>query len=284
MATTPTSFPNLIRVVPFSGSQWGFEYPRIDGRVHELFHEALELLDAGEYVKAEKELRVILEGFPEFIDVYHHIAIILDSTSRHSQARKLWETAVQIGRDAFPDTFKAGRHRLPWEFLDNRPFLRAYHAWGLEILEEGDAKGALAVFEEILKMNPNDNQGVRVLALDCHFLLGKPAKALELCNRFRDDSMAEILYGRALALLQLGREVEARTALAEAVETWPLVAAELLKKSHRIPRAGADYAAFSRKAQAYDYWEMSGQHWAETAGAHLLVAEVLVRGRGSRSK
>jgi tetratricopeptide (TPR) repeat protein len=270
-----------IRVVPISKTEWTFEYPRLDARAFDMFHEALEDFEAGNLRKAESDLRLLLEGFPEFIDAYHHLAVILVETRRHREARQDWEAAVEIGRSAFPKTFKRGRHKLPWEILDNRPFLRAYHSWGLQLLEEEAVAEALAVFNEILSMNPNDNQGIRALAIDCYLRLGQPNQVLAICKRYQNDTMEEVLYGRPLALFQLRQEREARTALIKAIEILPLVAKELMKKTHRPPKnLNPDYITHGGKDQAYYYWKQNGQHWEKTNGALQFVASVLANRAG----
>jgi tetratricopeptide (TPR) repeat protein len=276
MKKKPIPPPNSIRFIQFSENEWSFESPRLDGRVFDIFHEALEDFDAGKLRKAESNLRLILEGFPEFIDAYHHLAVILDESRRHKQARQIWKTAVEIGRSAFPVTFKLGQHKLPWEILDNRPFLRAYHSWGLLLLEEEKIDEALVVFNEILSMNLDDNQGVRALTINCYFCLSQPSQVLAICKRYPNDTMEEVLYGRSLAFFQLQRELEAKAALIKAIEILPLVAEELVKKTHRLPKnANSYYDSFGGKDQAYYYWKRNGKYWEKTNGALQFVASIL---------
>lgn len=285
MSEFGTPPPGSVRVIPFGGNDWTFEYPRLDDRIYELFHAALDEFDKGNYPHAEREIRVILEGCPEFIDAYHHLAIMLDGTNRDAQAGKLWKTAAAIGKAAIPKDFKPGRHRLPWAVLENRPFLRAYQGWGLRLLDDGEAKEALAVFTEILKFNPNDNQGIRVMKIECHFALGQPEKVLAVCNRFRGDGLAAVQYGRGLALYQLGRIPEAIEALREAVEDKPYVAKELVKKTHRLPRdINPGFVTMGGKDEAFYYWEEQGEYWLETPGAIALVAEVMKKTKRGSSK
>jgi len=94
----------------------------------------------------------------------------------------------------------------------------------------------LEAFLKLLAWNPNDKQCIRSLAVDCYFRLGQPQGALEICERFPEDGMEGVLYGRPLALVQLGEVERARGALTEAVEYLPLVARELVKTRHRPPK------------------------------------------------
>jgi hypothetical protein len=48
-----------------------------------------------------------------------------------------------------------------WGQIDNRPFLRCLHGYGLCQWRLGDFGGAQQMFERIVSLNPDDNQGVR---------------------------------------------------------------------------------------------------------------------------
>jgi tetratricopeptide (TPR) repeat protein len=256
-------------------NEWTFTFPRLTWEVLEEFHEALEYWRAGYLAAAEEEYLLLLEEFPEFSDVHHHLALVLRKTDRRDEAFRVWQETVQMGLDCLPEEFEMRRDTLPWIIVENRPFLRACHGLGLEYLERGETERALSIFEDILAMNPGDNQGVRALAIDCHFRLGRPERVLEVCDQFPDDGMDHVVYGRALALLQLGRQVDAEQALTEAIEWLPLVGKELVKKRHRRPPGlNPDRVTHGGADQAYYYWIDQGQHW-NTPGAIELVRECL---------
>lgn len=92
------------------------------------------------------------------------------------------------------------------------------------------------MFQKLLLLNPNDNQGVRTLAEEALFKLDRLEDALKIAEQYPTDIMPDTLYGRALALFKLGRREEATVALQQAVENLPLVGKELLKIRHHLPR------------------------------------------------
>jgi tetratricopeptide (TPR) repeat protein len=102
---------------------------------------------------------------------------------------------------------------LEWGWLENRPFLRCLCSLGLRYEWEGRLEEALAIYQELLSFNPNDNQGVRALAVTVLFALKRPEEGIKVCMAYPDDGTSEIAYGRALALFQVGRDHEATTAL-----------------------------------------------------------------------
>lgn len=52
---------------------------------------------------------------------------------------------------------------LQWGRIDNRPFLRCMHGFGVCLWRLTRRKEAETIFERMLWLNPSDNQGVRFL-------------------------------------------------------------------------------------------------------------------------
>jgi len=265
-----------IRLLEVGEDLWRFEFPRLDERVFDLFSEVMDLDESGASGRARKELRLLLEGYPEFLDAYQLLGSIHSTAGRDEQATKTWIQGLDVALAAFPEGFQFGRSRIPWSMMENRPFLRLCQTLGFDLLERGDVPGALLLFETILSLNPNDNQGIRGAAIDCHFTLGQPELVLSLCREYPHDALEHVLYGRALALYQMGKEKAARGALRRAIATYPRVAKELVKKTHRPPKElMPDRVTHGGQDQAYHYWFEQGHHWKLTPGALAFVAEGL---------
>jgi tetratricopeptide (TPR) repeat protein len=257
--------------------EWRFRYPRLDGEVFERFHAALELMDQGESGKVLGPLRRLVKEFPEFLDARHHLAVAIQRDSRMAfMATHEWREAVRIGLDAFPPDFVMGRDLLEWGWLDNRPFLRAYHGLALDCLARGDTGEALAICQDLLDLNPNDNQGVRSLVVSCLFERRRPAEVLAVCDRYPEDGMPALLFGRVLALFMLDRKAEAAAALTEAAGYSPLVAKELTKKTHPAPwDLHPGFITVGGADEAFHYWGEAGDFWKRTPGALAFVRETL---------
>lgn len=252
--------------------EWMFEFPRLEWEILETFHDAIDEWHAGDVTSAEDSYRQLIGDYPEFIDVYHHLALLLSERGKGKQAFQIWQDVVTLGLDSLPEEFEMGRDTLAWLILENRPFLRAYHALGLEYLRRGKVKMALEIFNNTLALNPGDNQGVRALVVGCYLQLKRPGDVLALCDRYPDDGMEQLVYGRVLALYQLGRKAEAERALREAVDFLPLVAEELVKRRHTKPRdLYPGYVTHGGADQAYFYWTEQGRYWNNTPGAIEFV-------------
>jgi tetratricopeptide (TPR) repeat protein len=74
-----------------------------------------------------------------------------------------YEIGVRIGELSLPTAFDGV---LAWSALYNRPFLRCLHGYGLCLWRLGRTDEAVSVFERMLALNPDDNQGVRICRHD----------------------------------------------------------------------------------------------------------------------
>ena len=174
------------------------------------------------------------------------------------------EGAVDTALEFFPDDFSMEDDRLEWGFVENRPFLRLYHSYGRQLWDRGQTEDALEVSESP-QTQPQRDLGARALAVGCHLELKDPSGVLSICRQFKNDGMEHLVYGRALALFQLGKLKEAQKALGIATKCYPLIAAELLKTKHRKPK-GVDQrrVTLGGPDQAYVYWQDHGKYWEET--------------------
>jgi tetratricopeptide (TPR) repeat protein len=251
----------LSRVAPH---EWEFVFPDAYNDLMDEFHSGCESYEEGNLDQAEKVFKMVLAQMPDHLDAIHHLALVLSERDLYDQARELWEQAVRIGRKAVTQDFEPGKDRLEWGWLENRPFLRCLHGLALARYKEGQIEEALRLFQELLSLNANDNQGVRAMTQEALFELGRLEDALKLAERYPNDVMPETLYGRALALFKLGRQREATAALKEAVKYLPLVRKELLETKHHLPRtARPDRVTCGGADEAYYYWEHWGRFWGK---------------------
>jgi tetratricopeptide (TPR) repeat protein len=103
--------------------------------------------------------------------------------------------------------------------------------------------------------------------VSCYFALHEPEGVLSLCKEYPDDALEALVYGRGLALFQLGRFNQAAKAMDLAIKYFPLIAAEIVKTKHRKTKAEDQYVTLGSQQQALLYWQEQGRHWAETPGA-----------------
>ncbi len=265
-----------IRVSKYDDNEWSFEYPRLTIEAIERLDESIDIQHSGNIADAKANFHELIREFPEFIDAYHHLALLMDDSGQPYESFHMVKTAVDIGLSSLPYNFYLGRDLLPWNTIENRPFLRAYHYFGLKLFGIGEIEKAICVFNNILDINPDDNQGVRALAIGCYLSLKRPLDVLQVVKKYPGDILADTLYGKTLALYQLERIKEAKRALKDAVKILPLVAAEIPKKQHRKSKGvNFRFITLGGEDEAYYFWQRHAHYWKETPGAIDFVREYL---------
>jgi len=268
---------NELYLENIGGNQYRFRYPRSIFDLEELVFDAIDLIEAEEIVEAKTILHSVVDTFPHHIEALHYLAVCLHHQGEKNIAFSTWLNAVNIGVMCFPSEVTMKDTTIEWGWMENRPFLRAYHAVGLALYERGDTKKALKVFNDLLSMNPFDNQGVRVLGIKANFDLKKPKAILDICNQFPDDNMAETIYGRLLVLYQLKRKGSGET-LKQAIELLPLIAREIVRPNHsEIDDLLNSNSINDEEIEAIEYWQNFGKYWKNTQGAIEFIEEGIVK-------
>jgi hypothetical protein len=119
----------------------------------------------------------------------------------------------------------------------------------------------------MLRLNPNDNQGIRYLLMDCLLILGRDDDATKLIKRYKEDGSAAWSWSRALlAFRRSGDCPESRNALSQAIADNTHVAALLLGYK-KMPRQLPAYIGMGDKNEAVAYVHGAAAAWAATQGA-----------------
>jgi hypothetical protein len=127
--------------------------------------EAVDLKEAGDSLGAQRKLMSLLAGDLRCLDAHAHLGnFVFDHFPE--KAIRHYEVGVGIGELSLGKGFNGVLH---WGNIDNRPFLRCLHGYGLCLSRLGRVEEAEKVFTRMLWLNPTDNQGVR-------FLLGESKK------------------------------------------------------------------------------------------------------------
>jgi hypothetical protein len=121
--------------------------------------EAAERHEAGDGAAARAILMEQLAGDLRCLDAHAHLGNHeFDALPKH--AMRHYEAGVRIGELSLGAGFDGV---LPWNLIDNRPFLRCLHGYGLCLWRLRQREAASEVLERLLWLNPSDDQGVRFL-------------------------------------------------------------------------------------------------------------------------
>jgi hypothetical protein len=124
--------------------------------------EANDLKDTGDRLEAKRILMKLCQSDLRCLDAHAHLGnFFFDSMPKN--AIRYYAVGLRIGELSLGDSFNGVLH---WGHIDNRPFLRCMHGYGLCLWRLDHFDAAERVFDRLLWLNPSDNQGVRFLIDD----------------------------------------------------------------------------------------------------------------------
>lgn len=119
-----------------------------------------DLKDAGNQEEAFEILMELCQADLRCLDAHSHLGNFAFERNPRDAVRH-YEVGLRIGELSLGDDFTGV---LPWDLIDNRPFLRCMHGYGLCLWRLGRFDDAEQIFQKMLWLNPSDNQGVQFLS------------------------------------------------------------------------------------------------------------------------
>ncbi|TVS10156.1 MAG: hypothetical protein EA419_11370 [Wenzhouxiangella sp.] len=234
--------------------------------------------ESPEPVNQLDDLLDLLEQTPALWDSFEVLDALLDVAEDLAPVDETDLPATRLGERAWTvlervlAERRAGDVLLEWGFADNRPALSALVKGLLPLLELEPVPELLVErLECLLRLNPDDNQGLRSLL--CRVLMesGRFDQARALCERYPED-FAEMRYNHALVLFALGLEDDAAAVLRAAFAQYPKVFDYLDRPRVVTPEfrpggisVGGDDEAWLYRNEYRDLWQSLGAlPWART--------------------
>ena len=172
-----------------------------------------------------------------------------------------------LGREAFEDA--AGYF---WGILETRPYMRSRAGLARALWLIGESEEALQHYREMLRLNPDDNQGIRDVLLPGLIALGRDEEAEELFKAYEESGTAMWVYSRALLdFRKQGASRAADRSLAAALDENEHVPAYLLGRK-KMPPALPGYYGIGDDNEAVIYVHESMAAWRSTPGATEWLA------------
>lgn len=227
----------------------------------DLIYQAMDCHNC--YVR-EQLARRALEISQDCADAYNLLA---EETSESAgQELDLYTKAAEAGARALGNRLKEWDGEL-WPHLEARPYMRAKTGIAHALWETGRRDEAEAAYHELLRLNKNDNQGIRYTLLAFYAEKSELAKIDALISGWgHNDAAAEWVYTKALTTFALGKP-GATAALQAAFARNPHVPDYLIKDKEPPEDLYEDRVTLGGADEAYAYAETFKKIWAETPGA-----------------
>lgn len=196
-----------------------------------------------------------------------YLLLVEEQPQTLEEALEVFEQAVAAGERALgAETFKEDAGHF-WGLHETRPYMRARQQLAMALWEFGDRSAAIAHAQDMLRLNPNDNQGMRQALLSWWLHVGNLPEARALWNQYEEDSMAWWSWSRALmAYIEHGDGAEANTYMDNALHDNRHVPSLLLGRES-LPVEQPEYVGIGDAAEAAAYALDNLDIWKQTDGA-----------------
>ena len=231
---------------------------RDEERARNLIYDALQTDGKQRYKLAEEALKLN----PNCVDAY---VILAEKTKSLEEAILYYEKGIQAGEKELGTAFFKENKGYFWGLVETRPFMRAklHYAEALSLL--GKITEAVDQYEELLELNPMDNQGVRYSLFVAYLDLGDHKKAEKLLQQYEEDS-AQICYNRVLLELHKNGFTKQAASLLKMSKKENKYVIPYLTGKKRLPDYPPDYYGIGDENEAIVYADMHLHLWWKIEG------------------
>lgn len=188
-------------------------------------------------------------------------------------AMAYFEKGIEIGRRLYGSAYRKTHPGEFWLHHETRPFMRCLSFNALYLYQLGRKQESIAMYEEIIRLNPSDNQGIRDIMMLYLIELNEDEKFRKYAKKFRHDTMVFARYNKVLFEFKTsGASAGASVLLEDALHYNPHVPALLLSK--KKPTDSPVHYSPGEKTEALYYAEFAHPVWRQVPGAlEWLIGE-----------
>jgi tetratricopeptide (TPR) repeat protein len=235
--------------------------------------------------RGRRQLALARKALEEWPDCADALILLAERTSDFERQKELYRRATDAGARAIPTEVLENDVGHFWGILETRPYMRARFGYAQCLLAEGLDDDAASELRELLRLNPDDNQGVRTPLLGLLLRSGDGKGAAALLSEFAIDDSALFEYARALvAFRKSGDSPSSRARVRAAVRSNGFVL-DFLLGDREFPPELPDAYAFGSAEEAVLVVDEIGDAWEDTPGALDWVrTHGVPRKRGAQRK
>jgi tetratricopeptide (TPR) repeat protein len=236
--------------------------------------------------KAQGRRRVVLARqalalWPDCVDAW----VLLARRERDPERSvSLYSRAVEAAERALDPLFFETQAGNAWEVPEARPYMRVRFDLAESLWDAGRCEEAVDGFQELLRLNPMDNQGARFRLVDALILLDRDAEAARILDAYPEELLAHTFYVRVLlAFRREGDSPGARNCLTLALRRNRFIPKYLLMEDLLLEEAPPPFFRPGERSEAVVYAVKAQEVWEATPGALGWLHE-RTSTRGTRRK
>lgn len=230
------------------------------GRAQDLVFEAYEQ----PVTKGKKLVKQALELDPDNTEAYNYLASIEKNIDK---AIKLYEKAIEIGEKVLGKEFFKEEKGFFWGLIETRPYMRAKAGLADCLYAKKETDKAIEIYEEMMELNPRDNQGVRYFLSTLLLSKNDLIKFQNFIDKSEEEDSAVWNFNKALyQFKKSGQSVKSDKELLKAYKNNSYVI-DYMIGAKEMPEKLPQYIGRGDENEAVSYVNDAWRVWKETDGA-----------------
>lgn len=205
---------------------------------------------------------------PENVDALNFLA---SSEPNSEKALELFQKALEYGKQQLGEKMFIEEVGSFWGLWETRPYMEALlgKARCLNLL--GNKEESISTYEEMLRLNPNDNQGIRHLLATIYMETKNLEKYSILQKSFKDDYSATWLFSYALYLFTMNSKIADAELLNAHNQNKYVI--DLMSGKKKMPSKIPYYMHHGERDEAIYCVHTTFENWKNTPGAIQWLIE-----------
>lgn len=237
-------------------------------KAQKLIYKATDSYDPDEQ---ERYARQALKACPDCADAY---ILLAGQANSDDEAIGWYRDGMLAGERALGKPFIDANAGQFWSIMKTRPYMRARLGLALQLWQAGQHEECLDHLRDLLRLNAQDDQGIRYYLASYLLQLGRDQELSDLLQK-RDEPSTDWLYHKALlAFRQEGDTPHSRDVLQYAAKFNPHVAV-YMADFRPLPMVLPEFTQSGDEGEAIHYTANNRAGWKTTAGAIPWLRKVL---------
>jgi len=182
-----------------------------------------------------------------------------------------YQRAIDLFRSTKGEEYFEENQGYFWGMLETRPFMMHLLEQSMLLWDAGQKDRAVSQLQYILKLNPNDNQGLRYVLMSRLLEIDRLDEARELFDFYDEDYSADWLFSKLLLSIKSNEDKDFIGKLyEEAVEENEFIVPFLVGKK-KIPRELPTFYSPGDEDEAIIYVDLAQRAWKKNKKAIKML-------------
>ena len=211
-----------------------------------------------------------LELDPNCADAY---CILAAEYTSYKKKNEYYKKGIEVFRKKYGEKFFSENRGDFWEIFETRPFMRLSAGYGQLLWDNEKKDEAIKIYEELLQLNPNDNQGLRYTLINWLIDQNQLDKVTELLKEYQEGTAFMLFSDLLLSIKKQESNAKILKKYIKAKNANPYVVKYLLKENE-LPEYLPDYYGFGDEDEAVTYCFGSMDVWRKDQDTIKKLKEI----------